>query len=200
MNSTWELQNLSKKYEINEGSLAISQWFRWDFASLARRLGHARPMAEDSPKTPSKANSLGSGLGEVSASRCKSFRSATEPSSTTLDKTFWQTVDSVYIYICTNLHHIFLTNFMAQFSYHVFFVHTEKKFTVKSPVQAFVPLLLRRCERAPSCQCNPLRGTGHGPRKTHKTCHWYCWIGGKIWKPVLPWFFDLFLTMKIIGL
>jgi hypothetical protein len=25
MNSTWELQNLSKKYEINEGSLAISQ-------------------------------------------------------------------------------------------------------------------------------------------------------------------------------
>ena len=99
MNSTWELQNLSKKYEINEGSLAISQWFRWDFASLARRLGHARPMAEDSPKTPSKANSLGSGLGEVSASRCKSFRSATEPSSTTLDKTFWQTVDSVYIYI-----------------------------------------------------------------------------------------------------
>lgn len=126
MNSTWELQNLSKKYEINEGSLAISQWFRWDFASLARRLGHARPMAEDSPKTPSKANSLGSGLGEVSASRCKSFRSATEPSSTTLDKTFWQTVDSVYIYICTNLHHIFLTNFMAQFSYHVFFVHTEK--------------------------------------------------------------------------
>ena len=199
MNSTWELQNLSKKYEINEGSLAISQWFRWDFASLARRLGHARPMAEDSPKTPSKANSLGSGLGEVSASRCKSFRSATEPSSTTLDKTFWQTVDSVYIYM-----YQFAPHFFDQFHGPIFlpcvFCSHGKKFTVKSPVQAFVPLLLRRCERAPSCQCNPLRGTGHGPRKTHKTCHWYCWIGGKIWKPVLPWFFDLFLTMKIIGL
>ena len=39
------------------------------------------------------------------------------------------------------------------------------RFSELQPVRAFVPLLLRRCERAQSCQCNPLRGRGHGPGK-----------------------------------